>query len=441
MSGGTLFDPLLLWLPILIPAALVALVLLVTSVHFRLAAVAVGALMLLNTSNKLDLTKLTYMAAFSIAFTIALFRASRVIRKYPALLAASFVLFCLAVVSFFISLTHGTSPSNWLRDIAALLLFATAPVFALDAEASGSAPTIAAMFAILGLVAAVGFAGSYGIHDTPDAKESPVALVTLLLPAALFSYAAARALTERRNGIVWSFVGALVLVTLLLSARRSVVAVMLIPGVIAIAAGSSAIKRVFRLALFGVVGVVLMAIVIGYLSKSLGFSKQKVVARLATVMMVLNRPKSDQSFQDRAAETLSVTAAFLQYPVTGVGPGHIFKWKALAGRVRHTWAIVDTPMAIPAKFGLVGIGFLFIAIAALFAFIRALTRICGRSASVLGLIGFLAFLAGRALLGPPFDDKGMSVGLMFLLALCLIDAREKSRVLGANELPDPSRTG
>ena len=420
-----LFYPTALWAPILIPAAVVALVLLLTDVHFRLGVVVVGALLILQTTQHVDTTKIIYLIVFSLTFALALLRSSPSVQLHRSLLSMSLVLFALAGLSFFVAATHGGSAGNWVRDVTALLLLASTPIFALDAEVSGSEPVVATLFVITGLVAAVAFsAQAVAGRALPGSSEgNRVALLTLLLPAALFSYSCAQALIGRSNRPIWLLISFLILAILLLSARRSIFAIMLIPIVIMLASGRSMLRSIVKVGLVIGAGLLGFALVVGYFASSIGIRRERIIKRLATVVMVLENPKSDKSFQMRASETLSATEVFLTEPVLGVGPGHIFKFRSATGKPRSNWAIVDTPMAIPAKYGLVGVGFFLAAGLAVIVFIRGLIRITGRGAPALALIAFGAFSVGRSLLGPPFDDKGYSMGLMFLFALCLIDAK------------------
>jgi hypothetical protein len=436
------FYPATLWAPILIPVTVLALVLLFTNVHFRLAVVVVGALLILQTSHKLDVTKIAYLVGFSLTFAIALLRSSPLKGLHRSLLSVSLVVFALAGLSFFVAATHGASAANWLRDVTALLLLASAPIFALDAEVSGSAPVVATLFVITGLVAAVAFSTQYHIGGRlPGASQNRVALVTVLLPAALFSYSSAEALVGRGNRSIWMLISFLILVILLLSSRRSIFAIMLIPVVIMLAGGGSLTRGIIKLSLVIGATVLVFALVVGYFARSLEIRKDLITKRLATVVMVLENPKSDASFQARLSETVAATAAFLAEPALGVGPGHIFKFRSFDRKVRPTWAIVDTPMAIPAKYGLVGVGVFVVAGLAAIVFIRGLIRITGRGAPALALIGFGAFSVGRSLLGPPFDDKGYSMGLMFLLALCLIDAKAAAADGRGEQSSNPQQAG
>ena len=63
-------------------------------------------------------------------------------------LAASAAIAALIVVSFAVARLNGTPFPDWLRDIAGYALFASVPVFALDAQASASRRLLVAMLVV-----------------------------------------------------------------------------------------------------------------------------------------------------------------------------------------------------------------------------------------------------------------------------------------------------
>src|SRR5207249_12173996 len=127
----------------------------------------------------------------------------------------------------------------------------------------------------------------------------------------------------------------------------------------------------------------------------------------------------DQSAKERLAQGRLAWHEFKTARFAGVGPGHAFQWRDNAGLVREGFNI-DTPLAFVAKFGLLGIGTLFFVAVQIFAFIRSLR---GSSAAAKiaksALVGYVSFAAAWSLLGAPFEDKGFSFGLLFLVLIAL----------------------
>ncbi len=422
---ATIFYPVAAWMPILLPAAVVALALLAASVNCRLAFVSIGGFLILQSSTKFGDAKIFYVVIFMLVFAIASLRAWNDRGDFSwALLGVSATLFLLAGLSLFVALAHGVSAGNWLRDVASLLLLAAAPIFALDARRLPSHSGTLAIFIVAGIAASIAFAiERLGGHHLAQSGQTWF-LYTFLLPAALFSYSAAQACAGRGGGrLLGIAVSAAVASMLLASSGRSALAVLLLPVVMVFIRRRSLVRAMLRAAEIGALAALLFYLIAAQFAHLAGVRKQVIVAHLLMAERFVHNPKSDPSFRARLSQTLSAAPVFLQSPLLGGGPGHIFEFRDLQGKPMATYSIVDTPMAFPAKYGLIGIAFLAAAAGALYVFIRRVVRISGMTPAVLALIGYALFSIGRMLLGSPFDDKGYSMGLMFLLALCLIEAQ------------------
>jgi hypothetical protein len=104
----------------------------------------------------------------------------------------------------------------------------------------------------------------------------------------------------------------------------------------------------------------------------------------------------------------------------GVGPGHPIEWVNVSGHVR-TGFIADTPLVLPAKFGVLGI-FVFLGAAVTYASTaRTAMRKGRRSGITLTLVGYGAWTIVTIPLGFIVEDKGASLALMMLLALAFQD--------------------
>jgi len=102
--------------------------------------------------------------------------------------------------------------------------------------------------------------------------------------------------------------------------------------------------------------------------------------------------------------------------MVGVGPGHPIEWVDVSGFAR-TGFTADTPIVLPAKFGLLGVA-VFLGFAAAYAVTtrRVLQR--ERSTPVaLTLVGYGVWAVASVPLGFLVEDKGASLALMLLLAL------------------------
>ena len=419
-----LFNPIALWIPILLPAAIVALALLCSSVNCRMAFVAVGGFAVLQSSTRFDAAKGLYAIVFTLVFAIALFKAWSCRDRHWTLLSVSAVLFALAGLSLFVALAHGNSPGNWLRDVASLLLLAAAPIFALDAQHLESPSATLTIFVVAGVAAAIAFVlERLGGRHLAQSGQTWF-LYTFLLPVALFSYAAAESFAGTGAGrLLWIVVSGAVASLLLASSGRSAFAVLLLPVAMVFIRRGSLLRAMIRAVEIGALAALLFYLVAAHFAHLAGVKRQTIIKHLLEVETLVHNPHSDPSFRARLYQTLAAAPVFLQSPLLGAGPGRVFTFKGFDGKPMATFAIFDTPLAFPAKYGLVGIGLLLVAASALCGFIRSIVRERGMTPPVLALISYALFSIGRMLLGSPFDDKGYSMGLMFLLALCLIDAR------------------
>jgi hypothetical protein len=84
--------------------------------------------------------------------------------------------------------------------------------------------------------------------------------------------------------------------------------------------------------------------------------------------------------------------------------------------------ILDTPMTLPAKFGALGLLVLLFLVAKFFVFACGLGRDRPPTVAHLALRGYLLVVAALGFLAPPFGDKGLRSGLLFMLALALAEA-------------------
>jgi hypothetical protein len=83
---------------------------------------------------------------------------------------------------------------------------------------------------------------------------------------------------------------------------------------------------------------------------------------------------------------------------------------------------LDTPMTFPAKFGALGLLVLLCLVAKFFVFARGLGRDRPPTVAYLTLLGYLLVVAALGFLAPPFEDKGLSCGLLLILSLALAEA-------------------
>ena len=137
---------------------------------------------------------------------------------------------------------------------------------------------------------------------------------------------------------------------------------------------------------------------------------------------------SDQSYEDRLAQTRVAWDAFEESPLLGVGPGHLFEWvdpvrgRTLGDGRRLARGVSGRSSAFSGCGPSLVLAWAGTDAAAASA--RAGERTVGQLA-IVGLGG--AFVSWWAL-GVPFNDKGFAIGFLLLLALALSEASIRPRL-------------
>ena len=131
----------------------------------------------------------------------------------------------------------------------------------------------------------------------------------------------------------------------------------------------------------------------------------------------------DESLKERNRETSAAFDTWKASPVAGVGAGHEFTWRAYGGRPRRSF-LIDSPLGFVAKFGVVGVFALALAVVSVGAFVHQRRRDPRSKVGGDALLAFGAVALLGLVLGVPLEDKGFGLGFLLLLALALPDAQE-----------------
>src|SRR5688500_13908512 len=161
----------------------------------RVAFVIFGAMLVLQSSEVLDLTKVAYLAGGALCLIGALGalwyrRASSVVELALPWLIASAALVAMVAVSFAVARANGTPIIDWLRDVAAYALFASVPIFALDAQSALPRRVMIVMLVAVGLLGGLSWAVEWlerrNIIDLPIAR---LLFPSAHVPAMLYIFA------------------------------------------------------------------------------------------------------------------------------------------------------------------------------------------------------------------------------------------------------------
>jgi hypothetical protein len=174
--------------------------------------------------------------------------------------------------------------------------------------------------------------------------------------------------------------------------------------------------------LLGRLGIAVTLVVVAWtlLSTIAHVNVSQATLRLASVTRVTSDPVASQSLTERVTQSRVAWKSFAGAPLDGVGPGHNYVWRDQVDQL-HIGSAMDTPVLFLAKFGLLGIGFLFLAGYWGREFVRTLgTRRRGEPAR-LALIGYSAFWLLFLPLGLPLEDKGFALAMILLTALAIVE--------------------
>lgn len=404
----------------------------------RAILVVFAALLTLQSSDELDLTKVAYLAIVAVVSVSSLVRLWRA-RGDPRMTSARPLIAVFLLVSMLCALSaipaflNGTDPRDWLRDTSTYGLFAIAPILAIDAWLDASPRWIAAAFIVAGTLATMSFV----LEWLERRRLADLPIDRLLYPSFFFAAGLSAfliAVAVRVPRYRWpSMAGAgLVLAALLLTETRSSLILLAAPGVIILAGW----RRWWRPAVLAGAAQISIAVLVVGLTQPIIHADPAIYSpdsgdvgapgdgggpvpsgRFDDVTGLIDDPQGDPSFRERVAQTTVALQAFQEQPILGVGTGHRYDWVRVSGERLSTYSL-DTPFVFLAKFGVVGlVALAAIVVAAFLLIVRGWRE--GPSAGVLALLGFLATMAAWLPFGYPLEDKGSSLALILLLPLAL----------------------
>lgn len=416
----------------LLPAVLLASLPLLLSARVRFAVVVFGALFVFQSSEELTTTKLVYLFALAVAFGAALVRlpqltATPAFSDLAPMLRASVVLFALVAISLPVSILSDVPQKDWLRDVAPYVMVASAPFFALDAQASISLAALRKMLIAGGILGTLGFTFQWLTNrDIADLGALSFGLPTLLLASIVFAYGVASLLHGHHRRLLWIAVVSFVFAMLLSTGTRLALILLAAPPAIVLGGQHLRTQRTVRL-LVAAPFVALLVVVGAQSVLRVTNADERAFAGRTTLLFATGDAKVDQSYIERKRQTSASWEAFRSSPLVGSGPGKPIVWTTAFNEVRVSPS-VDSPVSVLAKFGVLGLAatvFLILGFLSTLSAFRARTRL--RTIPQLALIGFAAVVVAWSLLQNPYEDKGFAIGLMLLLALAAREASDATR--------------
>ncbi len=425
-----------------------------------IAVFVAGGLLVFQSSDSLDASKVIYMLATLVAVAAAV---TRLVWERAEILADPMLVSWLTVsaafgslllISFPVASATGTPVTSWLRDAAPYAMFAFAPILAVDGRSLPQRFFVTLLIAG-GTLASVSFAilwlGIRGILELPIDR---LILPTGILASTVVAYAAARALTERPYAR-WVVLGGTILGLFFVTATRSTLLLIAVPCVVALLApGRSNALRVVGGTLAVALSVPLLFSVVVFQIPELidsaltaqpaqslppGVGGEPPIAnpigeRIESIGSAIIAPANDASFSERIAQTRAAWDVFKDHPLFGSGPGHMIEWTS-ASRGPQVGFTLDTPLLYVAKFGIIGVVVLAWLIAVYLATLRRYRR-SGPAVVFLTLAGFATVFVIAGLLNSPFEDKGLSFATLLVLGAAF--AADPDAVSDGTDPPPPA---
>lgn len=402
---------------------------LVRSGTFRAGFLMFGGLTVFQSSNDVTPLKAWFLVGALVCLAVSIWRVGRrpedaAVGPMRVLLGLSALFAAFVLGTAWMILVRGTPAAAWARDAAPYLLFASAPLLALDLQASVSKRVLASMVVVGGVLSAIGFCGEWlARRDLGGGVLPRLWLPSFLLASAPFAYAGARFVVDRTQRVLWGGLGGLIVALLLLTGTRSSTVLFVTPVVAAFAPGTPVgVERRVRAGAFTLMVAFVVSLLVPILSSALDVDSSMAWKRMQSWVQLLDKPTGDPSYQERASQTRAAWRAFKAHPVTGAGPGYSFHWTEYTGMERSGFTI-DSPLAVLAKFGLLGVLLCLATAGESLRVVVARLRDPGVGDSMpLALACFLATAAVTALLVSPVEDKGFSLAFVLLLAAALPSA-------------------
>jgi len=411
---------------VLLPAVLLPALLLVSSPSARIMFLIFGGLLVFQSSDELTPPKMLFLMGAGVSVVAATVRAQQstddpVYPDIEPLLRASRAFVFLIIVSLPVSMAHGTTPVAWLRDVAAYVLFAAAPLLAFDAYSGFSSRALRRLLVVAGLAGSLAFAAQWLSRRGIVSISDVIGLPTFLLGAALFSYALAVVLEGERRRLAWLALAALILAGFASTGTRGAVVFLAAPVAIVLGTRQHQARRSVRLLVVLPAAVFLVALGILTVVRTTGADSDVLSSRAR--LAYRTGGSGDQSYSERRLQSQASWKLFKQSPIVGVGPGYPISWVDNSG-TETSAPTVDSPVSYLAKFGLLGLWPLALLVWAFRLVLKRMqARTGGRSIPQLALIGFAGVVVAWSVLHVPFEDKGIASGFLLLLAIALSESR------------------
>jgi hypothetical protein len=414
----------------ILPVAILGLGFILLFPQVRIAFVVMGGIVTLQGEGGLSAPKLAYMAGSLICILVALYRyQARHDPRIKALLSPltnwTWQWGIVLAMSLFVAISRNIDLVLWLRGAIPYLLFAATPIVVYDVASSmGRDRTFTMVLRVLiisGLLSSlswfVSWTNSRGYADLPIDR---LFLWSFCLSFGLYCYALSAAIHQPSHNAFWAALAVSVVAMFVLTGTRQSV-LFAIPIIFLTVRGhvptQVVAKTLLKLALpMFIVGGTLAYVAIG----QIGLDGQTAVERFLNIGGVTSQDSEGLSYRERLQVSALAQDAFTSSPLVGVSPGHMYSWVTERGREKSGLSL-DTPFALPASFGLLGVAVAVLTLHNLMRFLDRLRKETTFPALESDAIrSFMVFLIVYVVAGSPFEDKGLSFAFMLLISLAFI---------------------
>lgn len=397
----------------------------------RLAIITLGGIVVLQSSDDLDATKVVYLilAGTAALFAIARWRRLRATDAFQSVrgvLLASVALLAVVAVSLPIALSHGVAPSTWLRDAASFGLFGVVAFIGVDAHDQADRRWMLALALVVGALATVSY--TFVWLDQRSLLAAPIQRLVLpsgALASMFFVVTSSYSFRAARYRLLWALIAGITLGLFLIIGTRGRLPFALLPVLLGLWSTRQLRANLpsWAVHIAAAAAVVIAVPLIQELATPSttppGQRPTEVLGRrIGSIDDLVTNPGGDASMRERVSQTIGAWQVFSNDLILGAGPGLEIPWTDYAGRRQSGYAL-DSPVILLSKFGLVGLGAAGLWIMAFTRFARrVLVRIRGTPESLV-FVGEVIVLLYASIFSPPMQDKGTAFALMMVLALVM----------------------
>lgn len=404
-----------------------AIYLVVSRSWARVAIVVVGGMLVLGSSSEVGPVKVIYAGTFLLCAVIATYRLKTrpptwIMPFRPVFIWGAVLLVCIFLATF---ANPGADATAVVRSAIFYLMIPFAPIIGIDAGRDARARVVMRWIAVIGSVAAVGFAADWlSRRGVSNLTVGRFVVSSLVLPALAFALCLVRAAYSRGWARMLWYVPVVVIPAAMLATgtRTNLILFLALIGVL----GAGAKRRVPFFRSLGVVavGAALIITVFPPLVDAVVARPGFIESRILSLQTVLNGDAAgDLSFVARNEQYYYAAQWIAESPWFGKGPGF------------NPPISLDTPLAIVVRVGVVGASVIALFLASFLVASRATALRHGYTFMHTATTGVAVVVVAALPFGPVVEDKGFAF-MLVLLSMGLASYVQE-RVDGTLDFPIP----